>query len=562
MLRFISHCPLRFALICAVLMLIPFASEGRNTRYCDSLIKSGVDKMFDRQYLPAMADLTKARQIAQSANWYKQQFLATNNIGLTYFKMLDYGNAVAEFLTAYELAISNKAPVDEMTVLNNIAIVYIRDNNLSQAQEYFLKSYRIAVQQKIPSRIGLYASNLAQLNLEMNNLEAAENYVNIALPNLAGEPNVLLNANIVKSMLLLKYGKVDEAIQSSILLLEEAKLSGYREEATEINILLAKAYGKMGQWRKAGFYAQNALQDCGDNELKIKIYQELAHIAVNTFDISHAVAAKDSVIALTNAINRNKNKELLDNSKLRFELSSSQHALEISQTRAQNQKIIYTIILLLLIPVILVLVWALHKKSLLAKQKRTIAENHLRIIDLELEKEKIQTSLLSNQIKEKELLTQLEMEKQKEEEARLYREIELKNKQLSEKILFQSTRNELIEEIIRTIPTLPNMEHNETLIKVIHELKIHLKEDTKWEEFAAHFENVNNEFIKALRDKHADLNANDIRFLSFVYLNTSNKEIAALLNITPEGCRKRKERITAKLNLDAGTSLFGYLSKL
>lgn len=549
-------------LVWALLLLVFCQAEARDTRFCDSLIKSGIDKMMSQQYVPAMEDLTKARLMAQSGKWYKQEFLSTNNIGLTYFKMLDYGNAVAEFLTAYELAISNQAPVDEMTVLNNIAIVYIRDNNLSKAQDYFLKSYRIAVQQKIPSRIGLYASNLAQLNLEMHNLDAAEAYVNVAMPNLYGDPKVLLNAYIVKSMLLLEHGKIQEAIQNCIQLLEEAKHSGYREETTELNILLSKAYGKAGQWSRAGFYAQDALHNCSDNELRIKIYQQLADIAVNTFNIGEAVAAKDSVIALTNAINKNKNKELLENSKLRFELSASNHALEISQTRAQNQKVIYTIILLLLFPVILVLVWALHKKSLLAKQKRTIAENHLQIIDLELEKEKIQTSLLLNQMKEKELLTQLEKEKQKEAEARLYREIELKNKQLSEKILFQSTRNELIEEIIRTIPTLPNMGYNETLIKAIHGLKIHLKEDTKWEDFSAHFENVNNEFIKALRDRHPDLNANDIRFLSFVYLNTSNKEIAALLNITPEGCRKRKERITAKLNLDAEISLFGYLSKL
>jgi DNA-binding NarL/FixJ family response regulator len=45
-------------------------------------------------------------------------------------------------------------------------------------------------------------------------------------------------------------------------------------------------------------------------------------------------------------------------------------------------------------------------------------------------------------------------------------------------------------------------------------------------------------------------------------MNLNTKEIASLLNITPEGCRKRKERITKKMQLAENTSLFEYLSGL
>ncbi|PKP15743.1 MAG: hypothetical protein CVU07_09125, partial [Bacteroidetes bacterium HGW-Bacteroidetes-23] len=65
-----------------------------------------------------------------------------------------------------------------------------------------------------------------------------------------------------------------------------------------------------------------------------------------------------------------------------------------------------------------------------------------------------------------------------------------------------------------------------------------------------------------LKIKHPDLNANEIRFLSFIYLNLNTKEIASLLNISPESCRKRKERLLKKLNLEADVSLYAYLSKI
>lgn len=529
-----------FSLICFFVLFFLFAGTSlkvpaQDKATCDSLIMVGVKNMFDQKYALAFENLNRAKEIAQKNNWYKQQFLALNNIGLTYFKMLDYGNAVSFYHNAYELAISNKAPVDEMTVLNNIAIVYIRDNNYKQALGYFLKSYELARQNNIPSRIGLYATNLAQLYYEMKDYESANQYIEIALPNLEEDPKTLLNAHLVQNMLLLEEGQATEAIRNVMHLLVEAENEGYKEEITEINFFLSKAYYRMRFLEKAEFYAFEALKDCKDNDLRIKIYNQLAEVAVSKHDIQLAVAVKDSIIALTNTINNTKNRELLEYSKLRFELSSSQHALEISQTKAQNQKRIYLVIALLLIPMVFALVWAFHKKALADKQKRIIAESNLKIKDLELKNVRIQTALLSN-------------------------EIEQKNKQLSDKILFQSTRNELIEEIIGAISKNSDISGNNDLAKTIYDLKSHLREDTKWEEITANFESLNNDFLMALKKKHPDLNANDTRFLSFIYLNLSNKEIASLLNISAEGCRKRKERVTDKLNLDRNIPLYEYLT--
>jgi len=55
---------------------------------------------------------------------------------------------------------------------------------------------------------------------------------------------------------------------------------------------------------------------------------------------------------------------------------------------------------------------------------------------------------------------------------------------------------------------------------------------------------------------------NDIRFLSYLYMNLSIKEISSLLNITPDACRKRKERIAKKMGLQETAELFPYLSHI
>jgi tetratricopeptide (TPR) repeat protein len=525
----------RLTMFLLLFTAISFKSPAQDKATCDSLILEGVDNMFGREYALAFENLNKAKEIAQKNGWYRQQFLALNNIGLTYFKMLDYGNAVSCYLSAYELAISNKAPIDEMIVLNNIAIVYIRDNNPKQALGYLLKSYELAIKSNIRSKIGLYATNLAQLYFDMGDYDSANQSITIALKNLDEDPKTLLYAKLVQNMLILEEGNPAEVIDNVTPLLSEAKNKKYREEIPEIHLLLSKTYSRINSLNKAEFHAMEALKACNDNDLRIKIYNQLADVAVEKHDIHLAVSVKDSIIALTNTINNTKNRELLEYSKLRFELSSSQHALEISQTKAQNIRSIYLVIILLLIPMVIAVVWAFHKKALVDKQKRVIAENSLKIKELELTNAHIQTALLSN-------------------------EIEQKNKQLSDKILFQSTRNELIEEIIGEISKSSEFRDNNELYKTIRELKSHLKEDSKWGEITDHFESLNNDFLMALKKKHPDLNANETRFLSFIYLNLSNKEIASLLNISAEGCRKRKERVTAKLNLDKSISLYEYLT--
>ena len=205
---------------------------------------------------------------------------------------------------------------------------------------------------------------------------------------------------------------------------------------------------------------------------------------------------------------------------------------------------------------------AFYKRNLFARQKATISENKLRIAHLELEQEVSKRQLMEKEFKEQQLLADLTLKEQKEKAENLKTEIEFKNKQLSDKILFQSTRNELLENIIEMLSGKPEIAGNKTLLDIVRNLKNHLKEDTKWEDFTTLFENVNNSFLHNLTSKHPDLNANDIRFLSFIYLNLNTKEIASLLNISPESCRKRKERLRKKMNLDKDASLLEYLSDL
>ncbi|UPT71865.1 MAG: hypothetical protein M0D53_06065 [Flavobacterium sp. JAD_PAG50586_2] len=74
---------------------------------CDKLIKSGVEALNKNQFTHSIELLTKARAVAKNNDWDYQEFLALNNIGANYYKLLEYGEALNYYLEAYTLAIKN-----------------------------------------------------------------------------------------------------------------------------------------------------------------------------------------------------------------------------------------------------------------------------------------------------------------------------------------------------------------------------------------------------------------------------------------------------------------------
>ena len=89
-----------------------------------------------------------------------------------------------------------------------------------------------------------------------------------------------------------------------------------------------------------------------------------------------------------------------------------------------------------------------------------------------------------------------------------------------------------------------------------------LNDNEEWKHFSTYFEQRNDAFINALKEQYPELSAQDIRFLSLVYLNLSTKEIALLLNITPEYCKKKKQLIAKKMGLENSKALYSFLSQL
>lgn len=522
---------------------------------CDSLVKAGVMAMERNENIKSLELLTQARILAEKNRWYKQQFLAINNIGANYYSLLEYGEALNYYLEAYTIALKDLEPKYEMIVLNNIAILYSKEQKFGKANEYFTKAYNIAKENKENLKVGLYAMNLGNVANEDKKPKLARKYFTEALPLLTGQPQFVTLAKIGLAQCDLLENNPAQARQTADALLKTVKDLEYNDIGISLFQILSRSYLAENNIDLGLLYANKILQEKPDLETKIMVFGLLSDLNFKRKAFAEALSYKDSILKANTELNEIKNGKLFESSKVKFEIQNYRNEIALNESKLSNErKIFYAVIAIIVIIVVLIL-WSFRNASIKHKQKKLIAERSEQILTLELEKEKSDNLILEQQFIEKETTALLEQE-------RLKNELELKNRKLSAKALYLSGRNQMIEEVLTELSELPQLSKDVSLVNHIKTLKNHLKTDDEWNSFITHFEEVNQTFLNTLKSKHPGLTANDIRFISYIYMNLSTKEIASMLNVTSEACRKRKERISVKMELPPEVNFYDYLTSL
>jgi len=530
-----------------------FAAENPIQKQCDSLLTQGRIELDGKNYLKALELNKEALQMAQKNNWQEQVFTANKNIGSAYLAMLDYGEALDYYLTAYKIALKQNWPDKEVQVLNNIAVLYSKEKNLDRALEYFTKAYKLSKKENDSATIAGYSLNVALVLTNMNKFDNARKYLDEALGYAKNNPGftTILQGAVAENEML--KGHTAKAKQISLALLDKIKDQKDNSTVVTLQLIIAKACLQEKDYATALYYTQTALKNGTDLDTKKTIYTILSEINTKSGALLEALRCKDSVFALQEKINDIKNGKAYEDTRVKFEMQEYQNQIAINETTIASERKMFYSVLLAILAVLLLIFFVLRNLAIKQKQKKLIAENSHQMLALELEKKKSEALLQEKLFQEQQTETLLEQE-------RLKNEIEYKNRKLSSKALYMSGKDQLIEEFVGLLSDQPEVARIPAVRNHIRHLKNTLKPDNEWESFLRHFEEVNQGFLSHLRQKHPDLTANDIRFICYVYMNLSAKEMATMLNISLDACRKRKERVALKLGLPDATALYGYLS--
>lgn len=514
------------------LFLITTFQTG-SIEHCDGLIKKGIDALYNKEHSKSLELLTQARTLAHKNDWQEQEFIATNCIGLNFYQMLDYGEALDYYLKAYTIALKASNSRQEMTVLNNLALVYMQEGKFKESEKHQRRAYDLAVLVKDSLKIGMYSGNLASIYNETKKLDEATKYLELAKRLLPKDSRESYQIAVAEAENLLARKNYDATLNLLATLIKKLDPTEFNDHKIATLLMLSKIQQHKNNLEEALSITQKAQEENLGYNNNVNIYNRYSDLFFAKKEYQKALQYKDSVMFVRDSLNVIKDRVLYENSKIKLEIQDFQKELTISQGKLNAEKRIKYYLIGFTILAISLSFWLLRSNYIKSKQKRIIAERNEKIIALELK------------------------DKQK-----LENELESKNRKLVANAIHLASRNEKIEEFVTSLSREPELVRNTYLFKQINQLKNFLTKEDEKEDFLILFEEVNSRFLHTLKEQHPSLNSNDIRFVCYLYMNLTIKEISSLYNITPGACRKRKERIAHKMGLEDSNYLYDYITAL
>lgn len=145
---------------------------------------------------------------------------------------------------------------------------------------------------------------------------------------------------------------------------------------------------------------------------------------------------------------------------------------------------------------------------------------------------------------------------------KLETEIQSKNTELMSKAVQMAHKNEILISILEQLEEVRTGEEGEKLkrLKGLKKtIETEIEGERSWEQFTLYFDEVNQNFTSELLKKHPSLTQNDLRMCALTRLNMTNKELAAILNISVTGVEKSRYRLKKRLDLTPKDDLAAYL---
>ena len=138
-------------------------------------------------------------------------------------------------------------------------------------------------------------------------------------------------------------------------------------------------------------------------------------------------------------------------------------------------------------------------------------------------------------------------------------EIESVNRELNSATMAVIKKNELLSNIRLKLQKDTENPTIKSAIKIIDE---NLDNIGDWKSFQTVVNNTDRDFLKKIKELHPALTPNDLKLCAYLRLNLSSKEIAPMLNISPQSVEVKRFRLRRKMELDHKENLTDYILSL
>lgn len=525
-------CALCLAVCHAVPALAATSDKARQ------LVRQAANAAVHKDYRQSSALLFKARSEAEAAADYDQLFWVYTNLGINQAELLNYADALQHFTKAYQIATKHLDERRVLSIRNNIAGLYMMNHEQNKALAEYTKIYADIKGSTDSVFTGGCALNIATLLTDKHQYAQARPYMEQAELLLGRYAENRAALVTLRTDYLLGTGNTEGAYR--LVADAQTKYPALQHNA-DILYLRARTALMRALANEAVAQGRLALAQSGiDLSMKRAIFELLSQAYSMQQCYEQALACKDSVVAVSDALSNLTGQKLYEARQIQFDIWQKQQEID-------NYKKRHALEMALLVVVLIAsgaLVWALVVKTKNARQQRKLAH-------MELEHEQVQREALQQK---------LANEQAEQEQSR--RTIEQRSRELMSKAMQAANRNDSLRELLHTLETDSGLDLDKRpeLKRTLAALRHQLDSTVEWKDFTTYFEQTNGQFLQQLKHLHPTLTANELRYLSLVYINLSSKEIALLLNITPEYCKKKKQQVARKMGLTDPRTLYAYLT--
>ncbi|MCO6148910.1 tetratricopeptide repeat protein [Flavobacterium sp. NRK1] len=495
-------------------------SEKLNDEYYKYKIFSMLGKYYvlQNEFTVAMNYYLEARDYFEKNGDLANLSFTYNGLGILFFEMGNYDNCIANFNKAFDIYNKTGDKRGMGVFYGNMGNIYMVKEDYIKAKKYQQKSLETFKNLKDTVNIVSIMINLSNIESNLKNYDSSFKMLDDALT-----LSEIIKNKRLKERILLNYGVIYAATN------EFNKAKAYFNEEIEVSRNINFPRGEL-----------DALSKLSEIAKKENKYKEYADYTIEYYKLKDSVFGNE----VKQKIEELKWANEFEKSELERNLLKSKYYVE----KERGNYLIFSIILTVFVSLLIIgLIWLFYRNN----------RKNLQIS--EFENEKLQESILREQISHEKDKAENELLKLRSEQQEL--ELDTKNREITAISVQLIAKNKLMSEISEILQNSKNSKSNiETDLKSI--LFQNQNQEKDWEQFREIFEKIHPGFFERIKSVYPQLSNTDIRICAYIKIRMSLNEVAGLLNISLQSLHTSRYRIRKKLNLSPDQNLDDFIFKI
>lgn len=467
-----------------------------------------------------------------------------NNIGSSYYNLGNYPKALENHFLALKLSETIEYKKGQANSHDYIGAVYYSLNNYPEA----LKNYFVALKLREDMQDKL-SNSYSHLNIGIiyynqgNYPEALKNTLSALkiVEEKGDKPSIAQLYNNI-GVIYYDQGNYTEALKKHAAALQLFEKIGDKKGMAYSFVLLSKVYIKFKKYLEASDYLSNALKlstEIGSKNYIKDSYENLAVLDSIQGNWKLAYQHHKLFIVYRDSIKSGEITKKATQVAMNYEFEKKElltKAIYEKEIQIANYKKIAVVGLLIIVCLLAFIL--INRQRIKIKEQKRIYQTKQQLTQSELYRKELEANQLRSNLEVK------------QEKLNNYTNL------IKEKTRIIDALEEQFETINNTNTTVPTAEQLLTIIKE------NRPPEEFWDEFITNFNLVNKNFFNQLTALVPDITRNEMNYCALIKCNLSNKEIANILNVSPDSAKRARNRLKKKMNLDADDSLAKYISSL